>query len=247
MPWEGKNPLEYGGAILAEAREHYDRREGFLDHPFLGHGTRTASFATLATPSDCAVPERFTFRFDRRLTIGETPEGSVRDVDSLPTVARAREDGLTVEVRVPVYEQPSWRGYVIGNPQIYAGWVTPEKHPACQAAVESYQRVVSPAIPDGGTNGMPRKQPRLSRWIFSTDGVGFPIPADDESIHIPDHKRWVTSGAFKHPAMFGIGPGIEQNTHKIGECVDARELAKVTAFLARFPSIYRAHQTAPLT
>jgi len=49
-------------------------RRGFLDHPFLGHGTRTASWARLDTPSDCAVPERFVIRSDRRLTIGETPE-----------------------------------------------------------------------------------------------------------------------------------------------------------------------------
>jgi acetylornithine deacetylase/succinyl-diaminopimelate desuccinylase-like protein len=38
--------------------------------------------------------------------------------------------------------------------------------------------------------------------------------------------------------MFGIGPGVEQNTHKIGENVDSRELDTVIAFLARFPSIY---------
>jgi len=45
MPWEGLNPLEHGGAIVAEAARRYDAREGFLDHPFLGHGTRTAQFA----------------------------------------------------------------------------------------------------------------------------------------------------------------------------------------------------------
>ncbi len=38
--------------------------------------------------------------------------------------------------------------------------------------------------------------------------------------------------------MFGFGPGIEQNTHKIGECVDKRELRLAIAFLARFPSAY---------
>ena len=35
--------------------------------------------------------------------------------------------------------------------------------------------------------------------------------------------------------MFGVVPGIEQNTHKIGECVDDRELRQAIAFLARFP------------
>ena len=38
--------------------------------------------------------------------------------------------------------------------------------------------------------------------------------------------------------MFGFGPGIEQNTHKIGEVVDLRELQHALAFLARFPSLY---------
>ena len=58
MPWEGLNPFEFGGAILKEAAENYEKRDGFLDDPFLGHGTRTASWARLDTPSDCAVPER---------------------------------------------------------------------------------------------------------------------------------------------------------------------------------------------
>ena len=50
----------------------------------------------------------------------------------------------------------------------------------------------------------------------------------------------MTSGAVKHPAMLGIGPGIEQNTHKIGECVDLREVVDAVALLARFPSAFVA-------
>lgn len=239
MPWEGKNPLEYGGAIIAEAAAAYDARDGFLDHEFLGHGTRTASWTHLDTPSNCAVPQRFVFRFDRRLTIGETPEQAVSDVEALPSVSRAREDGLTVEVKIPFYTDPTWKGVVPGNPEVYAGWITPEEHPAIQAALDAYARVASPMIPEGGTEGQLRKEVRLSRWIFSTDGVGFPVPEDATDIHVPASKQWVTSGAFKHPAMFGIGPGIEQNTHKIGECLDVREFPPAIAVIARFPSLYR--------
>jgi len=238
MPWEGLNPLEYAGAIVSEAAEKYEKREGFLDHPFLGHGTRVASWAKLDTPSDCAVPERFTFRFDRRLTAGETPEQALKDVESLASVERARRAGLDVKVHVPVYGEPSWKGTVIGNRQVYASWVTPEDHPAIQVAVDAYRRVVSPAIPKDGTRGALRKEPRVGRWIFSTDGVGVPIPVTERAFDVPARKRWVVTGAFKHPAMFGFGSGIEQNTHKIGECVDVREIQAVTALLARFPSLY---------
>ncbi|HET6439309.1 MAG TPA: peptidase dimerization domain-containing protein [Anaeromyxobacter sp.] len=238
MPWEGLNPLEHGAAILKEAAERYDRREGFRDDAFLGHGTRTASWARLDTPSDCAVPERFVFRFDRRLTIGETPEQAVADVERLEAVAAARKAGLKVEVTVPVYGDPSWKGFKLDNPQVYLGWVTPAEHPAIEAAVRTYRGVVSPHV-DGkiGTGGVLTKEPRVERWVFSTDGVGFPVPKEAE---IPGSaaKGWVVGETYKHPAMFGFGAGIEQNTHKIGECLDEREMQHCAAFLARFPSMF---------
>jgi acetylornithine deacetylase/succinyl-diaminopimelate desuccinylase-like protein len=60
----------------------------------------------------------------------------------------------------------------------------------------------------------------------------------DASVPGSANKGWVVAGSYKHPAMFGFGPGIEQNTHKIGECVDERELQHCAAFLARFPSVF---------
>jgi putative selenium metabolism hydrolase len=238
MPWEGKNPLEFGSAIVKEAAQQYEQRVGFKDDAFLGHGTRTASWARLDTPSDCAVPERFVFRFDRRLTIGETPEQALADVERLEAVAAARKAGLGVEITVPTYSDPSWKGFKLDNPQIYLGWVTPAEHPAIEAAVSTYRGVVSPHV-DGkiGTGGVLTKEPRVDRWVFSTDGVGFPVP---KATSIPGSagKRWVEGEVYKHPAMFGFGCGIEQNTHKIGECLDERELQHCAAFLARFPSVF---------
>jgi len=242
MPWEGRNPLEYGGAILVEAAERYAQGEGFADDDFLGPGSRTASFATLETPSDCAVPERFTFRFDRRFTAGEDPGEAVADIDSMTSVATARQAGLTVDVRVPVYEDLTWKGHRPGNPQIYPVWVTPEDHPAIQAATESYRRVVTPGIDEDAPGGGLRQEARVSRWVFSTDGVGVPVPNSETEVQVPESKRWIQAGAFRHPAMFGFGPGHEENTHKIGECVDRRELGPVAAFYARFPSLYRENR-----
>ncbi len=238
MPWEGRNPLEYGASIIVEANERYRKGEGFAKDDFLGGGTRTASWASLSTPSDCAVPERFVFRFDRRLTAGEDPERALEDVRSLPSVKKAIADGLRVEVRAPLYEEATWKGYRLNNPQIYPGWVTPEDHPSVRSAVEAYKRVASPIIKPGGNRGEMRHEPRVARWIFSTDGVGFPTRANGP-LKVPESKRWVRDGAFHYPAMLGIGPGIEQNTHKIGECMDSREFPPVVAFLARFPSVYQ--------
>ena len=248
MPWEGLNPLEFGSAIISEAARRYDAREGFKDDPFLGHGTRTASLANLDTPSDCAVPDRFIFRFDRRLTVGENPEEAVADIDGFKSVKNAREAGLSVEVSVPIYEELTWNNYRPGNKQIYMGWATPEDHAAIQTAADVYRMVVTPNVETenetgrsgASAGGTLRKEPRIDRWIFSTDGVGFPIPEENTEIEISERKAWVHAGDFKHPPMFGFGPGIEQNTHKIGECTDLRELRLAIAFLSRYPSAYAA-------
>lgn len=132
MPWEGKNPLEFGGAILKEAADQYGQRIGFKEDPFLGHGTCTASWARPDTPSDCAVPEKFTFRFDRRLTIGETPEQCCAAVEALVAVAAARKAGLIVEISIPTYTDASWKGYVLNNDEIAVA------RPCIDAADETY-------------------------------------------------------------------------------------------------------------
>lgn len=246
MPAEGLNPLEHGAAIIAEAAALHAAGVGMADHPFLGRGTRTASWALLDTPSDCAVPERFVFRFDRRLTVGETPAGACADIESLDAVRTARAAGLEVDVRIPRYTSPTWTGFAVDDEQVYPGWETPADHPAVVAAVDTYRRVVSPHVvePEGGaTGGMRRREPRVGHWIFSTDGVGYPVAAERAAAVAPT-KRWVRSGPLAHPAMFGIGAGLEQHTHKIGELVDSRDLEHAIAVIARFPSRYVELTTA---
>lgn len=239
MPWMGVNPLEFGSRIIAEANDRFAKKLGFKEDAFLGWGTRVTSDAHLDTPSDCAVPERFRFRFDRRITAGEIPDECVRDIETLPSVAAARQAGCVVTVTVPLYDDPTWKGYHPNNPQVYMSWVTPAEHPVIQSAVDAYRRVVAPAIPavPAGPASM-KREPRVSRWIFSTDGVGFPIPADHPTIQVAASKQWVHAGPFKHPAIFGFGAGYEQNTHKIGENVDAREIERAIALYARFPSLF---------
>jgi acetylornithine deacetylase/succinyl-diaminopimelate desuccinylase-like protein len=244
MPSEGRNPLEHAARILVEATLQAESGDGFAEDEFLGAGTRTASWAVLDTPSDCAVPERFTFRFDRRLTVGEDAREALRAIETLPAVAATRAAGLEVEIRAPRYTRPTWKGALPDNAQIYPGWVTPEEHPVIQAAAESYRRVATPWL-ENGRGGELRREPRVDRWIFSTDGVGMVVEAEESGIEHMDHKRWVRSGRYAHPPIFGIGPGIEHNTHKIGECVDSREFDVAVAVMVRFPSLLRALSAAP--
>jgi hypothetical protein len=112
-----------------------------------------------------------------------------------------------------------------------------------RAALRAYRGVVTPHVPEGdGGPGALRKEPRLGRWIFSTDGVGYPIRLDDERIEVPARKEWVASSVARHPAMIGIGPGHEQNAHRIGENVDMRQVVHAAALLARLPGAFVAEE-----
>mmetsp|Transcript_54575 Transcript_54575/g.118754 ORF Transcript_54575/g.118754 Transcript_54575/m.118754 type:complete len:132 (-) Transcript_54575:48-443(-) len=107
--------------------------------------------------------------------------------------------------------------------------------PLC-AATPHHDRTPRPCVSCGQA-----KEPRTARWVFSTDGVGFPVPVDSD-ISVPKTKDWVTAGTYHYPAMFGLGAGYEHNTHKVGECVDSREMRRAIAFYTRFPSVFAAHK-----
>ncbi|OHT17700.1 Clan MH, family M20, peptidase T-like metallopeptidase [Tritrichomonas foetus] len=237
MPKMGINPLEFGALIIAEATEQ--AKSGvFKDHKFLGKGTRTASKCWLDTPSDCAVPAKFTFRLDRRMTHGEDARLAIREIEELNSVKRARACGCTVNIRIPKYTEKSHKGVAADNDEDYLGWITHPTDPVVLAAVESYKRTVSPNVEEKEVSpeNIPKK-PRVQRWIFSTDGVGYPILKENLRFSI-EKKHWTSVGDYVHPPMFGIGAGFEHHCHKLGEYLHRDHLWAPIAVMARFPSLF---------
>ena len=275
MPWEGLNPLEYGGEILKEAAEQYQRKEGFKTHPFLGEGSRTASESWLETPSDCAVPARFRFRFDRRITIGENP----KDV----SFSLYCNNGLTFfSVSLLSTASPPWRRPVM--PVLPSTSSSPStRSPLTPATVLTTRLSTSHGLPPRSTLASPlpltptsvSSLPTLLPTTPTTKvtcvaipvlPLGFSPPTvlvsplrrvcwgllhlvlilffsvltflDHPTIKVPDTKQWVHDEDFKYPPMFGIGAGLEQHCHKLGEYVDSRDVMHACAHLARFPSLF---------
>jgi len=61
------------------------------------------------------------------------------------------------------------------------GWETPENHVAVKAAVEAYKQTIGECLNEKDIeqmDGYIKKDPYVGRWIFSTDGVGVPLPVD---------------------------------------------------------------------
>ncbi len=243
MPWEGLNPLRV-------RRRPSSRRRPRSTRSARASWTTRSSATAPAPPPGPGSTRRATAPCRTSSSSASTagspsarrPEQAVADVEKLDGGGRGPQGRPQGRGDRPDLHRPvAGRASRLDNPQIYLGWVTPEEHPAIQAAVSTYRGVISPHV-DGksGTGGAIPKEPRVARWVFSTDGVGFPVPKDaahpgGAGKNWVDHRRTTSTRPCSASA-----PGIEQNTHKIGECLDQRELQHCAAFLARFPSRLRA-------
>ncbi len=119
--------------------------------PFLGKGSVIVSHIACTTPSLNAVPDSATITLDRRLTTGETVDGALSELRSLPHLGDA-------EVALLHYEATGWNGGAVSQDKYYPTWVLEEGHPLVQGVAAAAAEVLGRA-------------PVISRWHFSTNGV----------------------------------------------------------------------------
>lgn len=163
------------------------------DDGFLGKGTITVSRVDVRGPSLCAVPDQGLIYMDRRLTWGETMELAVEQVRKAVVSAGVPD----VEVRVPRYEKPSWKGTVFGQELYFPTWKIPREHPLVEAGVETFRSLFG-------------ESPVVDRWTFSTNGVavagrhGIPCigfgPGDEVRAHAPNEATSVDD--LEHASAF---------------------------------------------
>ena len=148
------------------------------DDAFLGKGSVTVTDVRVHGPSLCAVPDMARLHLDRRLTMGETQESAVAEVEQALA-------GLDPRVEVLHYDGLAYTGLKYGMPKYYPTWVLPADHPAVREGA-----AVAAALFD--------ETPRVDRWTFSTNGVainglhGIPCigygPGDEVLAHAPNEK-----------------------------------------------------------
>jgi putative selenium metabolism hydrolase len=150
-------------------------RELELDHPMLGRGSLAVTGISSRSPSLTAVPDECVIHIDRRLTIGESAEDAMAQLERVAAVA-----GEGTEVRLLHYDLPSWRGFTYPTDKVFPAWETAPDSPAVAAALAAAGRVLG-------------RKPRIHRSAFSSNGcatagmfgiptVGFG-PADELHSH----------------------------------------------------------------
>lgn len=149
-PERGLNAVYEMGKVLGGIQALAPR---LADDPFLGQGTTAVTRIESTSGSLNVVPDSCTAYIDRRLTVGETEESSVAELEQV-----LREAGVRGEVSVLQYEALSHTGYHCAQKKYFPTWVLAEDHPLVRAGTRAIKAVRG-------------KAPQIGRWVFSTDGV----------------------------------------------------------------------------
>lgn len=149
-PERGDNAVWKMSYIIQEITE---LNKHLKDDKFLGKGTVAVTKVECQTPSLNAIPDECTIYLDRRLTVGETLESSVKEVESLSSVKKFKGG-----VELLRYEAVSWTGLKVAQEKYFPTWVIPENHKLTQAMIKAATIAIG-------------KRPVVDKWTFSTNGV----------------------------------------------------------------------------
>jgi putative selenium metabolism hydrolase len=159
-PDRGSNAISSMAPIVQGLDRLHARLE--VTHPTLGKGSLAVTQISSRSPSLTAIPDQCAIRLDRRLTIGETPEAALAEIEDLAEFQHARASMQILE-----YSQPSWRGFTYPVSKIFPAWDTPRDSATVRAAMATARRVLG-------------REPRKHRSTFSSSGCAtaglFEIP-----------------------------------------------------------------------
>lgn len=149
-PERGDNAVYKASRVILGIEKLNER---LANHPFLGKGTIAVAKTEVKTDSLNCVPYECKIFIDRRMTVGETKDVVVRELEQV-----AKEAGVAVTIDIPHYDRPSWRGKVLEVEKYFPTWMLEEDHELVQAGARAYQSLF----------GEPAK---IDKWTFSTNGV----------------------------------------------------------------------------
>ncbi len=193
-PERGENAIFKMAPILADLEQLNERLH--VDD-FLGKGTLTVSEIFFTSPSRCAVADSCSVSIDRRLTWGETWNGALDEIRTLPSVKKAQ-----AIVEMYEYDKPSYTENVFKTDCYFPAWKIPKEHEATEALITSYRYLFN-------------EEPLVDKWTFSTNGVsimgryGIPCigfgPGKEEEAHAPNEKTW-KDHLVKCAAIYSVIP-----------------------------------------
>ena len=204
--------IEDGARVIAEAAAaDYNRPNS---DPILGPVSRTVTDALIA-------PMKFSARFARTLSVGESGNDAIEEIEQLPTVEKALAFGGSI---------------TLSEFESFPAWKTPQDNPMIKLAVETYLRTISPHNVESENLDSFRSHPDFSGRGKGDNKIGYPIISDLISSY-KDVSEWISYGDKIMPPTFAIGSGFVDNCGKPGEFINNELVWGPIAVISRFPSL----------
>ncbi len=174
-PERGKNAIYKASEASLRIR---DLNRKLTQHDFLGKGSIAVTEIKSSGPALCAVPDYASIYIDRRLTVGESRESAIAELESIT-------NDLNGTISIPFYEGKAYTGNRYGMDKFYPTWIMPEDHKVIQDGIAVYSHLFS-------------EKPEVGKWLFSTNAIaiqgihGIPVigfgPGDEAMAHAPNEK-----------------------------------------------------------
>ncbi len=179
-PERGDNAL-YKALPFIQGVERLNEELKTRPDPFLGPGSITVTNISTRTASLNAVPDQCDLYLDRRMHPAETKEVVLNELRTLPNAQFA-------EIVVPMYEVPSYTGFVFPVEKIFPAWALAEDHPYVQAGKVTFESCY----------GRPAK---TGKWVFSTNATYWMGKAGIPAIGFgPGEEHWAHTTLDQVPA-----------------------------------------------
>lgn len=202
-PERGINAIYKMTKIIPEIERLNDH---LPEHDFLGKGTVAVTYIDCKTASLNAVPDHCYIHLDRRLTVNETKQSVLDEIQDA-----IQQAGVEAQVSVPMYNKPSYTGLVYETEKYFPTWFMAKNHLAIQSAVDTYENLFEENVEEVGN------------WVFSTNGVsiagifGIPCvgfgPGKEEHAHSVEDQVAVEQ-LVKSAAFYAAFPSFYMH-HKI--------------------------------
>lgn len=151
--------------------------KGLKRDPFLGKGSVVVTKVETETPALCAVPDKCIAYIDRRLTIGESKELALNEIQGIINRHKLQEKA---SVKILQYKTKAWTGLELEEEKYFPVWRLESDHKLAKATIQAYKDLF-------------KEEPVVDKWLFATNGVatmghyGIPSigfgPANDRLAH----------------------------------------------------------------
>ena len=140
--WQGENAIVKALPLI----DAIDKKQDFVEHPFLGKGSIEVTKVVCDSPSLNTIPGKVTIIADRRISLSESQEQILAELEPLLALSGATAAIDTEQVK-------TYTGFEIIQTDYFPGWVLEESHPAIQAAAHAYQAMTGRTAKIGKWDG----------------------------------------------------------------------------------------------